>query len=61
MPKLEYLTNGRDGYVIYKDNISILQFYYEFGGGDCVAIISVPSVKKWEEETKDRYQKGMQS
>ena len=52
MPKLEYSEQGRDGYVIYKDEISTLKFYYEFGGGNCVVIISVPSASKWESQTK---------
>ena len=52
MQKLEYSSQGREGYVVYKDEISTLKFYYEFGGGNCVAIISVPKADKWESQTK---------
>lgn len=49
---LSYSNNGRSGYVVYKDNKGELSFYYEFGGGDCIAIIDIPSVNKWESYTK---------
>lgn len=52
MRKLEYSSQGREGYVVYKDEISTLKFYYEFGGGNYVAIISVPNADKWEAQTK---------
>lgn len=50
--KLEYKSNGRSGRVIYKDGQGDLEFYYEFGGGDCVAIIFIPSVNDWTVQTK---------
>lgn len=49
---LSYTNNGRSGYVIYKDDKGELSFYYEFGGGNCIASIDVPSVEKWESVTK---------
>ncbi len=50
--RLLYVSQGRGGYVVYKDNISEINFYYEFGGGDCVAIIFIPEPAKWMQETK---------
>ncbi|HZV43249.1 MAG TPA: hypothetical protein VFF90_02160 [Saprospiraceae bacterium] len=50
-PKLEYTSNGRHGYVVYKDHTGELSFYYEFGGGKCVAIINVPSQAEWIKQT----------
>jgi hypothetical protein len=50
--KLFYTNNGRSGYVIYKDDIGELSFYFEFGGGNCIAVIDLPSVNKWENVTK---------
>lgn len=49
--KLQYTSKGRGGHVIYSDNISAIQMEYEFGGGNCVAYIYIPSVKNWENET----------
>lgn len=49
---LRYLSDGRGGSVIYKDGVSEIKFYYEFGGGNCVAIIFVPKDVEWETETK---------
>jgi len=50
-PKLEYTSNGRHGYVVYKDHTGELSFYYEFGGGNCVAIMNVPSEAEWSKQT----------
>jgi hypothetical protein len=50
--KLLYISQGRGGQVVYKDAVSEIRFYYEFGGGDCVAIIFIPNPEKWVQETK---------
>jgi hypothetical protein len=50
--KASYINKGRYGYVVYKDDQSELNLYFEFGGGDCVAIISVPTADEWEKTTK---------
>jgi hypothetical protein len=47
--QLLYTESGHDGYVIYKDAEGEIPMYFEFGGGDCVVIIQVPSV---DERTK---------
>lgn len=57
---LEYINKGRGGFVIYKDNVSEFKMEFEYGGGNCVAIIYVPKVEVWESQTnisiKDREQ-----
>lgn len=49
---LTYKNEGRGGQVIYNDSISSISFYFEFGGGNCVAIIFVPTIIEWEKVTK---------
>lgn len=50
-PRLQYSSEGRGGSVIYQDAVSTIRFYYEFGGGNCVAIIFIPGVATWVNET----------
>ena len=50
-PKVRYSSNGRSGYVHYQSPESSFEMYYEFGGGNCVAGINVPSPQNWEKET----------
>lgn len=49
--KLEYHSEGRAGKIIYSEGTVRLSFYYEFGGGDCVAYIDIPDKTDWEKET----------
>ena len=49
---IEYESSGRSGTVIYVEGETRIPFYYEFGGGDCVAWIDLPTIDKWESETK---------
>ena len=49
--KLEYINQGRIGYVVYKDRQGDIRLPFEFGGGNCVAIISVPTVAEWTSKT----------
>ena len=49
---LAYINDGRGGTVVYKDNQSELKFSFEFGGGNCVAIIFVPAIDEWTRITK---------
>jgi hypothetical protein len=50
--KLEYINEGRGGYVVYKDNENELKLFFEYGGGNCVAIIYVPTIKEWVNRTR---------
>lgn len=49
---VRYENEGRTGYVIFYRNDLTARFYYEFGGGDTVAIITIPTPDRWEAETK---------
>ena len=50
--KLEYRNEGRRGHVIYKDELGEIKLFFEFGGGNCVTIIYVPSINEWTSKTK---------
>lgn len=50
--RLEYESSGRSGTVIYLEGEIRIPFYYEFGGGNCVACIELPAPYKWESATK---------
>lgn len=50
-PSLQYQNQGRGGTVVYTDAISSIPFSFEFGGGDCVAIIFIPSPGEWVKNT----------
>lgn len=49
--QLTYTNEGRSGYVNYKGPEARFSMYWEFGGGDVVTSISIPSIKKWVSET----------
>ena len=48
---LKYINNGRDGYVVYIHNNMELKFGYELGGGNCIAIIYIPTIDSWCNKT----------
>ncbi len=50
--KLEYINEGRGGYVVYKDALGDIRLFFEYGGGPCVAIIYVPTIEEWTVKTK---------
>lgn len=45
--KLKYLNKGRGGTVVYRDEKGELNFFFEYGGGNCIAIIYVPAIDEW--------------
>lgn len=49
--KLEYINEGRSGNVIYSDGNIEFKMYYEFGSGECAAIVNIPSVEEWKKVT----------
>lgn len=50
-PKVTYSNEGRYGHVHYQSPEADFSLYYEFGGGNCVACISIPGAENWEKET----------
>ncbi len=49
--KVLYSSEGRHGYVHYKSSAANFSMYYEFGGGNCVVSIDIPSIEHWKTET----------
>lgn len=46
-PKLIYHNQGRGGRVTYSDAVSDISFDFEFGAGNCVAIVFIPTEAEW--------------
>ncbi|MBK9256678.1 MAG: hypothetical protein IPM42_14415 [Saprospiraceae bacterium] len=49
---LEYVSQGRDGEVIYIEGEKRIKFLMEMGAYDCVFYINIPSATEWEASTK---------
>lgn len=50
-PNVRYLSEGRCGKVIYESTEATFALYYEFGGGDVIVCVDIPSPQKWEAAT----------
>ncbi len=50
--KILYADEGRCGHVWYQSAETKFAMYYEFGSGNCVTNIDIPSLENWEKETK---------
>lgn len=48
---IKYQSDGPSGHVIYDDGRHQFKMYYEFGGGDCVVIVFIPTLVAWETTT----------
>ncbi len=51
-PKVWFSGTGREGEMGYESTEGSFKMYWELGGNDVVAIISVPSAERWEATTK---------
>ncbi len=51
-PSVWFSGSGREGEVGYESKEGSFKMYWEMGGNDVLAIISVPSVERWEAATK---------
>jgi hypothetical protein len=49
--RLEYISQGRGGEVIYLEDKKNIKFYMEMGGGNCVFYLDIPSISEWEKTT----------
>lgn len=53
--------DGRGGTIYYDNSYGSISFYWEFGGGDCIAIIFLPTDAEWRSafgaaaEQKDQF------
>jgi hypothetical protein len=46
--KVSVIEAGRSGHIEYLESGHTCKCYWEFGGGDTIAIISVPSAGEWD-------------
>lgn len=51
-PRLHYTSLGRGGYVRFENNLTSFDMWWEFGGGNALALIDIPSEQNWEATTK---------
>lgn len=49
--RLEYQEMGRGGVIYYHEKEAKLTFHYEFGAGDALVLIFVPTKQEWEAAT----------
>jgi hypothetical protein len=49
--RVEYGPGGRGGNLYYVDAETRIEFWWEFGGGDCIAFIDIPNAEQWEKRT----------
>jgi hypothetical protein len=50
--QLRYESSGRAGTLYFKNQETSFSMWWEFGGGDALAIINIPSAQNWETETQ---------
>ena len=51
-PLLRYSDMGRGGTVYYENGDTKLDCWWEYGGGDALVIMDVPTPEQWEQRTK---------
>ena len=51
-PRLQYSSQGRSGLIRFENNLTSFELWWEFGGGNALALIDIPSEKNWEATTK---------
>lgn len=49
--RLRYSSEGRSGNVYFESEEGTFSMWWEFGGGDAVAIINIPAEQYWEAQT----------
>jgi hypothetical protein len=48
---VSYSSEGRSGKVYFNWDGAVISLYYEFGGGNTLATIDIPTAANWEKET----------
>ena len=51
-PKLEYDNKGRGGNVLFVNDQTKFDMWWEFAGGEAVAFVNIPTEEKWETYTR---------
>lgn len=49
--RVTYVNEGRSGRVVFHQGLKSFEMYFEFGGGDTLATIDVPSEAGWSKVT----------
>lgn len=49
--KLEYINQGRSGYILYKDTDTEFRLFFEMCGGDCIVAVCIPTIDEWISKT----------
>lgn len=49
--RVAYVNEGRSGRVVFTQGLKTFDMYFEFGGGDVVAVLDVPSEAEWGAKT----------
>lgn len=55
--KVTINDKGRTGVITYADDETIIDFFYEFSTGNCLATILVPKSSEWEKKTHISHEK----
>lgn len=51
-PRLRYANSGRGGTIYFENDETTFEMWWEFAGGDALAIINIPNENQWEGTTK---------
>jgi len=51
-PKLRYVDMGRGGTIYYESPDAQFNMWWEFGGGNALVIVDIPTEEQWEARTK---------
>jgi hypothetical protein len=46
-PRLQYKNSGRSGSIIFQNDLSSFELWWEFGGGNALVIIDIPTEHDW--------------
>ncbi|HEX2838090.1 MAG TPA: hypothetical protein VHN77_08195 [Phycisphaerales bacterium] len=49
--RVTFVNEGRSGRVVFTQGLKTFDMYFEFGGGNVVAVIDVPSAAEWGAKT----------
>jgi hypothetical protein len=50
--RIHYTSEGRSGNVYFESDETSFDVWWEFAGGDALAIINIPTEKTWEVQTR---------
>lgn len=51
-PKLRYKDSGRSGTIVFENDVTTFEMWWEFGAGNAMVLVDIPSKRAWENRTK---------